>query len=181
MSQPNWDKAPEGATHRGMGSGRFYKIEGDQVCCFRTTPAGWEYTGFRVEDYDMHQMIPLPAPAPIPDKPWDGNGLPKVGTVCEGKPGDVDWHRAEVIGYYQERRVWIRWFDPSSPFKYEEFDSWEVDEIEFRPIKTSEQIAAEEREKAINQAWAAIGWTPSRLGPDPVAMLYDLGWRKVEA
>lgn len=164
----NWDEAPEGTTHWGMVSGRFYKIEGDQVRRFRTIPAGWEYTGYRTEAYDMNGMIPRPTP----DKPWDGTGLPKVGTICEFEDDLYgDRETCEVIGYYQERHVWLRVLDGD----HELFVSPPVDAVTFRPIKTPEQIAAEERETAIRLLGIDAG-----IGEHSAAKVYDAGWRKVE-
>lgn len=47
----------------------------------------------------------------------------------------------------------------------------------FKPIRTPEQIAAEEREKAIEEMRAAL---PDWAAPENICpMLYDAGYRKV--
>lgn len=50
----------------------------------------------------------------------------------------------------------------------------------FRPLKTAEQTAAEERSSAIESMRAEINWQPPQLGSCPVAALYDAGYRKQE-
>lgn len=172
MSQPNWDAAPEGATHwmpdnHSYGDS-FIKQDGPRLSFYSQRYREWVVR----DDLSKYRATFIPRPTHQLDKPWDGNGLPKVGTVCEGKPARA-WHTVEVIGYYQERRVWVRWFDPSGTTNYEEFDSWEVDEIEFRPIRTPEQIAAQDRQDDIIRLGLDGG-----IGEHTAARLYDAGWRK---
>jgi len=89
---------------------------------------------------------------------WNGKGLPPVGTVCEWHPNHDGWVKVEILGHSGEE-TWFR------------RDGHESSETclrmaFFRPIRTPEQIAAEEREKAIEEmvhdhdndqlrAWAA--------------------------
>jgi hypothetical protein len=49
----------------------------------------------------------------------------------------------------------------------------------FRPIKTAEQIAAEERLQAIDEMQRDSGWQ-GKGGGCPFAALYDKGYRKPE-
>lgn len=84
-------------------------------------------------------------PGPV----WSGEGLPPVGTVCQLRtvrdPNDAfeGWGKAEIL-YSSDGAVVWRWQGHTSEFGAE----WS--EVEFRPIRTPEQIAAEEREKAID-------------------------------
>ena len=110
---------------------------------------------------------------------WSGDGLPPVGTVCQLRtvrnPDNAfdGWGTAEILYSSKGAVVW-RWQGHSSEFGAE----WS--EVEFRPIRTPEQIAAEEREKALDAMVATSplldkGW--SRL---VCKALYDAGYRRVE-
>ncbi|HEK1393460.1 TPA: hypothetical protein SMR00_005586 [Pseudomonas aeruginosa] len=83
------------------------------------------------------------------DKPWDGQGLPPVGTLCE-------WHGPNSDGpdgwVYTESNV-VAYTDDGLFICMQKPGCWPVvqriDNCEFRPIRTPEQIAAEERRKSI--------------------------------
>ncbi len=109
---------------------------------------------------------------------WNGEGFPPVGTVCECAPSGI-WMDCEVAGYYSERQVWVRWIEA------DHFMSYPVDEIQFRPIRTPEQIAAVERAEAIDGLVYAI---VSHYGAPKMAehylglatYLHNIGYRKTE-
>jgi hypothetical protein len=78
--------------------------------------------------------------------PWTGEGLPPVGTVCEwhgpNSDGPNGWvYTASRVVAYTEDHLFVCMQAPSC---------WPVvqriDNCEFRPIRTPEQIAAEEIE-----------------------------------
>lgn len=80
---------------------------------------------------------------PRPD-PWTGVGLPPVGTVCDWQSSTQhEWKRVTVIAY-NGIDVWLHPVgivgNPAG----------------FRPIRTPEQIAAEEREKAAEQLYMTM-------------------------
>jgi len=105
---------------------------------------------------------------------WSGEGLPPVGVVCEVEydDGRQIWHEAEVIyhkkdgpriaaamliGDGRDKLVWVS---------------------QFRPIRTPEQIAADEREAAVDAMVKACpypGSTSTRLDCES---LYSAGYRK---
>ena len=119
---------------------------------------------------------------------WSGEGLPPVGVVCEVRnktPGycAFPWEKCTIaltkIG--ANGCVQICTIDHRGDFA---IYYPEVDIIEFRPIRTPEQIAASEREAEINamKEIAIEAFKLSRNGDDitsviPVA-LYDAGYRK---
>lgn len=107
---------------------------------------------------------------------WSGEGLPPVGTVCEAwyDDGRVCWHQADVVGHnpYEPNTVAV-----SLKGDHERKLIWSD---HFRPLRTPEQIAEEERQKALDVMVAECslldkGW--SRL---VCAGLYDAGYRRVE-
>lgn len=81
--------------------------------------------------------------------PWNGEGLPSRGTKCECQPWaehDAPWKEVEFIASWLapngQTYSWVHtgygWLEPKM--------------FRFRPIRTPEQIAAEERVKAA-QKW----------------------------
>lgn len=192
MSKIDWSKAPEGATHWGPStqpdsSGEawvegFYRLEGDD----------WQHYNLHRWDGDMTSWSNWPErfkSLSVRPALWDGTGLPPVGTVCEFvRLGGADWHRelrdgAEVII--------IAHFDVSSArlaaFTFEFDGGVQVEQaVEncFRPIRTPEHIAAEDRKKTINEmVYGACGCEPGD-GTTTTFMicgyLYDAGYRKQE-
>lgn len=75
---------------------------------------------------------------------WTGEGLPPVGTVCE-----VDycesWQRCEVVAHFRQRCGMVAAFTVDLVDGAKSLDAFGSES--FRPIRTPEQIAAEEREK----------------------------------
>ncbi|HCF5861415.1 hypothetical protein ACM8BJ_07495 [Pseudomonas aeruginosa] len=101
------------------------------------------------------------------DKPWDGQGLPPTGLLVEWKSGlDHEWRRVTVLAYANGDA----WLQP------EDGDSFIVGNPEnFRRIRTPEQIAAEEREKAVGDMAMSIQGVPYQY--PTLYALYDAGWR----
>lgn len=99
---------------------------------------------------------------------WDGEGLPPVGSVCEGKECG-EWVKVEIIAHYEGRAVCmlpskerVAIADPGS----------------LRPITTPEQVAAENREEGIMEMMRKSG---KRLSFRKICeALYDAGYRKQE-
>ncbi|MGY1448754.1 hypothetical protein ACW582_16355 [Pseudomonas chlororaphis] len=107
---------------------------------------------------------------------WTGEGLPPVGTVCEARiydgTGNLAWFECRVIHHHPRH-------EGSAAIAHgnEELLGWSSD---FRPIRTPEQIAAEEREKAIEEmaAVAHRQGQPFVTKREMAARLYDAGYRK---
>lgn len=117
---------------------------------------------------------------------WDGTGLPPVGTACEihgtvwqELHGDeFSWRRVEIIAHTN--------FGGSDVAVGRDIEcatlGWGI-ASKFRPIRTPEQIAAEERQKAVDQMLADYQYT---VGPcihglvrSQAERLYDVGYRKI--
>jgi hypothetical protein len=115
---------------------------------------------------------------------WNGEGLPPVGTVCEFVGLDSsDWHRELRNG--AEVRVIAHFDGPTSKlaaFTFECDGGVQVEqgiEVCFRPLRTAEQIAAEEREAACRQLCIDAGSTEQTYRQMETAYrLYDAGYRK---
>ena len=134
-----------------------------------------EYT-FRLDDLHSQRMLHLI------ERPtqWNGEGLPPVGAACEYRVGSGTWYPCT-----------IRYI--TTPISDEELQVVAhcphlngdqiggvgngIGEINFRPIRTPEQIAAEEREKDIEELRALLSNVACDYYHAAVAMI-DAGYRK---
>lgn len=162
----DWSKAPEGATH--------WEHEGPTYTAgwMRLDKDGWWYwtTSKQWEQYRAYLPRSRVA-AMIPTTPWNGAGLPPVGTVCEGRGRlDGEWREVVVLAHRIGRAV-VSFTD------HERLQWCEADEL--RPIRTPEQIAAEERKLAIDAMQRTVSGAPLSMRKICEA-LYDAGYRKAE-
>lgn len=109
---------------------------------------------------------------------WTGEGLPPVGSgVCEYR-GAHQWDEWTVVN------IFASWGKGSSAVVFVDFgDGWreERDPERFRPIRTPEQIAAEDRQKGIEELGnflAATSTTPTPYLWESAQKIYDAGYRK---
>jgi len=153
----DWNKAPIDATHYDVDSHLFVNFD-----C-------------------MHDSLRSLVPRPATPSAWDGTGLPPVGTVCELRTKVGGWGEA-VIKYQAKRGIcvwlWVRLDGNSEQIEWAE----SPDKLEFRPIKTAEQLAAEDRERVTDEMY---GHTKTKMTAAEVdiqretcADLYDAGYRK---
>ena len=108
-------------------------------------------------------------------KEWDGEGVPPVGTECEylkHAKYKTSWIKVRVV-FIGENLIIFEHGANGNEF------SEQLAEVSFRPIKTPEQLAAEERLHAIDE----MVYFLQRCGStytDVMSALYDAGYRKVE-
>ncbi|MDI2345940.1 hypothetical protein [Pseudomonas aeruginosa] len=183
----DWSTAPEGATHWEPRSYDF--AEG----WMRKDWDGWSYwsegrevwvRGVLTCDVSAEREATFEA---RPQEPWNGQGLPPVGTVCRLSgptrtlvPLHPEWAGCEVKIYAH--------FESDRGIKMAAYVSDDhmiggcgVEDL-FVRMPTPEQIAAEQREKAINQMISDAGYVDPKIGTF-VAMrnLYDAGYRRQES
>ncbi|MFO5941183.1 hypothetical protein ACLBSY_30020 [Pseudomonas aeruginosa] len=179
----DWSKAPEGTTHYHIAEdiNPWRKIEG--------TVAYEHYRGkwLRVNSFNEGCMPGYYVP--IPRETWDGQGLPPVGTVCEYRCHDScepnDWTAVHVLAHAAH--------GSDTAMLLAEDDNGEPGTMygriwvpgTCRPIRTPEQIAAEERAAAIAEMMKDAGITESAFAHDPeaevwAAALHDSGYRRQE-
>ncbi|HFQ8088838.1 TPA: hypothetical protein ACHS7S_005711 [Pseudomonas aeruginosa] len=118
---------------------------------------------------------------------WDGQGLPPVGTVCIVEPHNTMWgfsstsgYERKILAYYGEY-VWLG--HAETPL-----ETTRIDKVDFRPLRTPEQIAADGRKKAIQQMQADANvsfgagelMTPKEYVEMAIVALYDAGYRRQE-
>lgn len=169
MKDIDWSKAPEGATHFHPGNAKYspHWCKGGYFCVTDFERDGWvrEVVGTPLDECVARPTTPQ----------WNGAGLPPVGVVCltdhEGKE-----LRVEILAYGKhgnDEAVLVAHFYDG--VKRGQMYGWIAEQCEFRPIRTPEQIAAEERETAIAEMSKAIGsqfsfgWVFEKL--------YDAGYR----
>lgn len=159
----DWSKAPEGAEFARVtiGGVDFYKtIAG--VFSYLSKDGKWHPAVTQRGDRDL---IARPA-APT----WAGEVHPPVGTVCEcQRPGDI-WQKVTILAHYNGHA----WVTGDGKHCFTVPTHWKL-----RPIKTAEQVEAEEREKAILEM--VSGPLSGRISSwESAEALYDAGYRKVE-
>ncbi|HBO2361350.1 TPA: hypothetical protein L4H08_005488 [Pseudomonas aeruginosa] len=172
----DWSKAPDGCI------GAFARIVGNQrkaFFVFSKRPSGYmSREGYEGEGEDGSYHVFSEFWEWL-DKPWNGQGLPPVGTVCEhyGTADDLAWLEVEVIGHgnVDGRNVAFFRYGTGSP----RFTVSYSTANNFRPIRTHEQIAAEERDAGISDMQTIT----DGAGPTVYAKLsalYDAGYRRQE-
>ncbi|HCA7769791.1 TPA: hypothetical protein MX426_004517 [Pseudomonas aeruginosa] len=165
----DWYTAPEGATHwepRGslyregwmkkVGNKWSYWAEGRKAWISETSACS--VSAEREATFEAR-----------PKEAWDGQGLPPVGITCESWRSGVR-RIVKILGHGDEY-IFVR-----------EDDGREIllsigDGREFRPLRTPEQIAAEEREKAIEE----MCFAEETLTVKQAKALYDAGYRRQES
>lgn len=105
-------------------------------------------------------------------KEWTGEGLPPVGTVCEMQNAIGIWREVEIFAHFKGN---VFGWDGGELINY-----FSNDPHEFRPIRTPEQIAAEERETELNRMVATVSMLDKGWARKVCAGLYDAGYRKFE-
>ncbi|HCH0514898.1 TPA: hypothetical protein NKO46_003544 [Pseudomonas aeruginosa] len=168
----DWSKAPEGATHYHITEdiNPWRKIEG--------TVAYEHYRGkwLRVNSFNEGYMPDYYVP--IPRETWDGQGLPPVGIEAEAiwDGADIAYFRAKILAH-DEGRVVFRWCEGKRKGQYESYAVLKFGSLPaFRPLRTPEQIAAEERAKAIEE----MCFTVETLTVKQAKALFDAGYRRQE-
>jgi hypothetical protein len=176
----DWRKAPEDATHFVISAearipSGWYQADGNKM---RDLSREGEYT-FRLDD--LHDDRPLRL-APRPNQ-WNGEGLPPVGMVCERMwmSGPASYTPVRVIAHDSGQAIY-RFIEDRRKGEVQADSQGEGDSSGnpiFRPIRTPEQIAAEERDKGIE----VIRELLSNVACDDfhaAVAIYDAGYRKQE-
>lgn len=191
MSQIDWSKAPEGATHctpvpngkTGMYRPVFWRVVGNAaVECWAMSQDYTEcddhytYGPEGCTSYQGHRAVPRPD-REDKEPAWNGEGLPPIGTACEFYWGGSRWKECKVFAHKQNA-------NHGTDVLIDLDGDWSFSSKaeNFRPIKTAEQIAAEEREKAISDLDRLICERMGRLNVRELATaILESGYRKQES
>ncbi|WP_411959397.1 hypothetical protein ACK56M_09915 [Pseudomonas sp. s4] len=174
MSGIDWASCPE-ATHFDPVDQNFLREIGEALLLFNikrgwTVPLHTVY-GLRIDDCNR----------PLVKRPeWNGEGIPPAGTVCELRnvAAETEWSQATVVFASRNVIVWDWAGEPAINGLCASY----AHAVEVRPVRTPEQIAAEERSKSIAEIVKLVGWEYGVVGSDEAAArIYDAGYRKQEA
>lgn len=162
----DWSKAPEGATHAAFTGG-----PGGHHVWYMIRDDGYDFVYSTDMERGFRKGTGSPGHSPLIERPsgWNGEGLPPVGEVIEWLDGE--FLPVVVVGHHQGAVVAVDQNDPRRVFIGKKPC--------YRPLRTPEQIAAEEREATVQQMIQDIGvsdtdgWDHLRC-----AALYDAGYRK---
>lgn len=186
--QIDWSKAPEGATHyvpapNDLHHPIWLKMDGNTVLnAGYIGHSHWahSYTPGSQPCTDLSNAIQRPT-----TPSWSGEGLPPVGVVCEVRQktphsSAFDWEKCTIcltnIG--ANGCVQVCTIDHRGDFA---IYYPEIDIVEFRPIRTPEQIAADERDKAIRAIVYDLQDAENLISlPSIASCLYGKGYRKQE-
>lgn len=165
----DWSKAPEDATHAGTTARLqipfFYKdIREDKYSYWYADGDGWREDG-----------IGNPACTPLIERPkkqeaWDGEGLPPVNCFCETIDEDADrWVKVEIYAHTE-------FMGEAHACAKNGTDMFYGLAHEFRPFKTAEQLAEEERKSQL-EVMHKIYMQGASEHKGGLAALYDAGYK----
>ena len=170
--QIDWSKAPADATH--------YKAEDHGVFECWLKPGHAVRVSRRETDWREDEYADDLIATSAIKRQWSGEGLPPVGVVCELRCLPVGaWGKAEIKYISETQCVWL-WVRDDGGYQVELAEVPDVARMAFRPVRTPEQIAAEDRERFAQELVTAMG---KGSGPNSLYQarrMYDLGYRKAE-
>ncbi|MFP5338440.1 MAG: hypothetical protein ACLGIW_08110 [Gammaproteobacteria bacterium] len=164
MKEIDWSKAPEGWKLVPIKPTPEMRSAAGAAECMAVRERRQFFAG--------DSWLPMVRNAPEYSAPeWTGEGLPPVGTACEWlECKQTGWQVVEVAGYYKN----AAWIVPEGKEPLTVFNP-----ANFRPLRTPEQIAAEERRAAILDMKGHLSFSDYREAEQHCAALYDAGYRKV--
>jgi hypothetical protein len=184
MSRIDWSKAPKGydfhfTPKRALDDGGFYMIP---VTNDRFSSEAGSYILFSDMPYLTDLFIVNSRPGAAA---WTGEGLPPVDMEVEAyysRDNRPDWKPFKLK--YMGEEVLV--FDSGDGEVCRETEF--ISTLKFRPIRTPEQIAAEEREAKARAMWHAIYfntdpayWDRAPEGTrDTFRAAIDAGWQQVK-
>jgi len=163
----DWSKAPEGATHFAPRFGSFNalwaRVNNGKYEYYHERNCDW-YSGAQPQKEEKFIARPQPTQ-------WSGEVLPPVGEVCDMQDDNGAWIKVEIIANHAG---FAHGWDSVHECAY-----FSPHVCEFRPIRTHEQIAADERQYACEEMLSVT--MSRRSDPDvfeAISTLYDAGYRK---
>lgn len=175
----DWSKAPEDATHAGnspyeKGVITWFKGISDPASRNYFMNEGsmnaWAISSENLSAWDLIER-------PKKQEAWDGEGLPPVGITCEVRDDDDNcW---VVVDVY----VHTEFKGDTYACAKNETDMFYGLAHDFRPIKTAEQLAEEEKVTAIAEMRAVVIAASDRKRATiaectATVALYEAGYRK---
>jgi len=166
----DWSKAPEGANYRDAG-GNWLRFKNNQWFLWSSASGGYWFT---IGKHNLQKPLTQRDAHMKLANLWIGEGLPPVGTVCEAWHSGS--HQGEVTVLFIGKQTAVLRNHSHGDEQHGALASYK-----FRPIRTPEQVAADERENAITDMCVLLGKDPERIGArENSGILYDAGYRKQE-
>ena len=165
MKEIDWSKAPECAIGAFTRGNETFFVKTKQPSEYMNQPG---FQGVQCDGKEYHVFTEFWAWSERP-APWSGEGLPPVGEIIEWLDGK--FLKAVVVGHHQGAVVAVDDDDPRRVFIGKKPC--------YRPFRTPEQIAAEERRAAILEMKGHLSFSDYREAEQHCAALYDAGYRKV--
>lgn len=189
MIKIDWRMAPDWADGHGLiafqGITEVW-INADQYAVVGREGGPYPWGGGKGDTRHNHTRGQVQYITPRPAR-WDGTGLPPVGAVCERRFHDKEgssWQRVTITAHGHKKIMCLE----------ETGDEWAHFglEVSFRPARTPEQIAEEERLAGLNEMIGHIKDHPLgthgvshlqelMIHEDVARDLWDAGYRKQEA
>ncbi|MGE8302827.1 MAG: hypothetical protein ACN6PW_00040 [Pseudomonas kermanshahensis] len=169
MRKIDWSKAPEWADGHGLvayhGITEVW-LNMDQYAVVGAEDRAYPYGGGTGENRHNFTRGQVQYITPRPGQ-WDGTGLPPVGAACERRFHDKEgssWQRVTITAHGHKKIMCLE----------ETGDEWAHFglEVSFRPARTPEQIAEEERLAGLNEMIRCIKDHP--LGTHGISHLQEL-------
>ncbi|OUM37333.1 hypothetical protein B8W76_05880 [Pseudomonas aeruginosa] len=170
----DWNKAPEGATHYNQKLAYPWLKDGE-IPMYFCPPFWMRYCN----PEEGKSLIEDSVPRLVPTS-WDGQGFPPIGIEAEAiwDGADIAYFRAKILAH-DEGRVVFRWCEGKRKGQYGSYAVLNFGSLPaFRPLRTPEQIAAEEREKAVGDMAMSIQGVPYQY--PTLYALFDAGYRRQE-
>lgn len=187
----DWSKAPEWAVAHGLhetgfGIKEFWlgETQHQNLEHAKSFPYGGGDPSCGSFHNSRRESFGYVTPRPTP---WTGEGLPPVGTECESMWNESrdEWFKAKVFGVNEHGQPIFRWEEGVKKYEYQASPlTGHRGNPYFRPIRTPEQIALEERDKVVSEMTEAslYGHYAFTKAQAEIAcrVLYDAGYRKFE-
>lgn len=158
-------------------------VEGKQSCTRSEWQAAVDALNFDKCEHSYANKIGCPECGELNAQKvveWDGVGLPPVGVVCQYRVLNGPWYACEV-GYSffdGEHRCFVIKCQHLGFEQVCRIEPGSEGSVEFRPICTAEQVAAEKRSKVIREMVEEIAEEPRARHFAFCEALYDAGYRK---
>lgn len=153
------------------------------ICHIIASDSGIRQNGGAVVTRSQWQAAVKKLEAETAIKPWSGEGLPPVGTVCEYNnlephpvSAELKWSQVHIVAHDTQGGDIFAVFSSLSGYHGDRRPEC------FRPIRTPEQIAIEVRSKACDAMYGIMTSPPVRDNnrSDMAEALYDAGYRLFE-
>lgn len=170
MNDIDWSKAPEGATHAGIGN---------IICWYKdVTAEGFQWRNAGMSHWVTGYGLPSTVLQERPSPAWVGLGVPRVGTGLEFLSSDLgDFWCEGTVSYVGPKFIVVTYAHPTAG-ESEACMNHTIAEpplsTRIRPVRTPEQ----KRLDAIDVMCKDCGYDGGGASFYTCAGLYDAGYRK---